>query len=122
MQAGNTNSIEMKKINRNRIFRLIYTEGQLSKQNIVHTLNVSLPTVNQNLKALTELGLIRDQGSLASTGGRKARAISCNPSARFSVGVDVTKNHVVLVAVDLCATIVKSKSIRIAFENTKEYL
>ncbi len=121
MQASNTNSIEMKKINRNRIFRLIYTEGQLSKQNIVQKLNVSLPTVNQNLKALSELGLIKDQGSLASTGGRKARAISCNPEARFSIGVDVTKNHVVLVATDLCAAIVKSRTVRLPFENKTEY-
>lgn len=113
--------MDMKKINRNRIFRLIYKKGQLSKQDIVHALNISLPTVIQNLKALKEAGLIREEGCFASTGGRKARAISCNPTARFSIGVDITKNLIAIAAIDLCAAIVKSTHIRIPFENSREY-
>lgn len=100
---------------------MIYKKGQLSKQDIVHALNISLPTINQNLKTLMESDLIRDEGCFASTGGRKARAISCNPSARFSIGVDITKKQIAVAAIDLCAAIVKSIHVPIAFENTKEY-
>lgn len=120
MNNSNT-CIDLKKINRNRIFRLIYKKGQLSKQDIVQALNISLPTVGQNLKALKEAGLIKEEGCFASTGGRKARVITCNPAARFSIGVDITKNHVAIAAIDLCATIVKSTHIHIPFENSKEY-
>lgn len=120
MYDSNT-SIDIKKINRNRIFRLIYKRGQLSKQDIVHALNISLPTVNQNLKTLMESGLIKEEGCFASTGGRKARAISCNPAARFSIGVDITKNQIAVAAIDLSASIVKSMYIPVPFENSKEY-
>ena len=113
--------IDLKKINRNRIFRLIYKKGQLSKQDIVQSLNISLPTVSQNLKVLKEAGLIKEEGCFASTGGRKARVIACNPAARFSIGVDITKSHVAIAAIDLCATIVKNTHISIPFENSKEY-
>ena len=121
MQNAGTTSTDVKKINRNRIFRMIYQEGSLSKQNIVQALNISLPTVVQNLRVLTERGLVREEGSFASTGGRKARAISCNPAARFSIGMDITKKHVVLVAIDLCASVTKNKRIYMPFKNSKEY-
>jgi len=114
-------SIDIKRINRNRIFRLIYKRGQLSRQDIAQSLNMSLPTVNQNLKALMESDLIRDKGCFASTGGRKARAISCNPAARFSIGVDVTKNQIAVTAIDLTASIIKSMHIPLPFKDSKEY-
>lgn len=114
-------SIDIKRFNRNRVFRLIYKKGQLSKQDIVNTLNMSLPTVNQNLKTLMESDLIRDEGCFASTGGRKARAISCNPAARFSIGVDITKNQIAVAAIDLSAAIIKGIYIPIPFKDSKEY-
>lgn len=114
-------SIDIKRINRNRVFRLIYKKGQLSKQDIVNSLNISLPTVNQNLKALMESRLIKEEGCFASTGGRKARAISCNSDARFSVGVDITKNHITVAAVDLSAVIIKNMHIPIPFNNSRQY-
>lgn len=114
-------SIDIKRINRNRVFRLIYKKGQLSKQDIVNSLNISLPTVNQNLKALMESRLIKEEGCFASTGGRKARAISCNSDARFSVGVDITKNHIAVAAVDLSAVIIKNMHIPIPFNNSRQY-
>ncbi|HHY52954.1 MAG TPA: ROK family transcriptional regulator [Clostridiales bacterium] len=121
MSNQNTNRIEIKKINRNRIYKLIYQKGEMSKQSIAYALNISLPTVTQNLRILLEQDLILESGMFESTGGRKAKAVSYNPGARYSVGVDITKNHVVVVVVDLGARVIQKLRVRLVFENKREY-
>lgn len=119
-QAG-TNNIEVKKVNKNRIFRYLYQNGQLSKQDIAYALQMSLPTVAQNLKELMEQGLAVEDGWFESTGGRKAKAISYNSDARYAVGLDVTKNHIGLVIINLGAKVIGHERIRRRFENTESY-
>ena len=64
----NTN-IEVKKNNRNRIFRYICKNGIVSNPDISYKLKMSLPTVTQITKELIEMGLVEENGELQSTGG-----------------------------------------------------
>lgn len=41
---------EVRKYNKNRIFKLIYNSSAISRQEIADTLGLSLPTINQNIK------------------------------------------------------------------------
>ena len=66
---------DVKRFNKNRIFRLIHYADKISRQEIADILQLSLPTVNQNLKLLLEKNLIDFVGNFESTGGRKAQAI-----------------------------------------------
>ena len=61
---------EVRKYNKNRIFKLIYNSSAISRQEIADTLGLSLPTINQNIKLLKDSGLIVMEGSFDSTGGR----------------------------------------------------
>lgn len=115
------NSLEMRKINRNRVFMLLYRNGSMSKQQITQTLNLSYPTVLQNLKELHGRGLVCESGSIASSGGRKARSISFNPTSRLSLGIDITRNHLSMVIVDLGANILAKSRERLVFQNNREY-
>ncbi|WP_206107366.1 ROK family transcriptional regulator [Paenibacillus apii] len=117
-----TNNMEVKRINRNRIFRLIYQNEKLSMHEIASCLGMSLPTVGQNLKNLQSEGLITENGVFESTGGRKARAISCIKDAKLAVGLDITNNHLSLVLVDLSGEIVKSTRVSKIFENSQDYI
>ena len=90
-------NIEIKKINRNNIYRIVLAKENTSKQEIAYQLNISIPTVSQNLNELIEEGLVKENGSFQSTGGRKAKIISSNPAARVALGLDITPNHVNLV-------------------------
>ena len=45
---------EVRKYNKNRIFKLIYNSNSISRQEIADTLGLSLPTINQNIKLLKE--------------------------------------------------------------------
>ena len=49
---------DVKRFNKNRIFRLIHYADKISRQEIADILQLSLPTVNQNLKLLLEKNLI----------------------------------------------------------------
>ena len=84
---------EVKKKNRNQIFRYICTHGTVSNPDIVSDLHLSLPTVTNTTRELLESGLLRDLGEMQSTGGRRARALCAASDYRFSIGLDITRNH-----------------------------
>lgn len=115
------NNLEVRRANRNRIYQYISRKEQVSKQEIAHALHMSLPTVTQNLKDLMEQELVEEAGMLESTGGRKAAAYSCRFRARAAIGVDLTKNHISAVVVDLKGTVLSHKRIRCAFSKTEAY-
>jgi predicted NBD/HSP70 family sugar kinase/predicted transcriptional regulator len=121
MMNQKTSNIEVKKLNKSLIYDYIYNNGQLSKQDIAYSLNMSLPTVTQNLRELLEQGLILEDGQFESTGGRKAKAISYNSNARFAIGLDITKNHTGIVMINLGGNVIKHVRIRNQFENTEAY-
>jgi predicted NBD/HSP70 family sugar kinase len=93
----------------------------MSIQEIAFALKMSLPTVTQNIKELQERGLIVEAGQFESTGGRKAKAIAFNSSAKYAVGLDITRNHVGIVLIDLGCNVIKNQRIQFSFANTKDY-
>lgn len=103
------------------IYRAIYYSGPCSRQSIANRLGLSLPTVTNNLNHLKKSGLIFNSGSFESTGGRKANMLKCVPDARFAVGIDITRNHLSIVIIDLVSDIIASKRMRIPFEDTDAY-
>lgn len=97
-----TNGLDMRQNNQNRVYRLIYdTTEPLTKQDIARRLNMSLPTVTQHLNELMAGGYLAYSGTMASTGGRKARSISVLASARYAIGMNVNDKWVSFVAIDL---------------------
>lgn len=103
------------------IYRIIYQNKRTSRQNIAQESGISLPTIAQNLTLLTNAGLIRTVGSFESTGGRKPYIISCIPSARYALGMDITKNHLSIVLIDLELNIIGSKRMRLPFQDSPDY-
>lgn len=86
----------------NRIYRFLYQSKDFcSRQGLAHSLNISLPTVYQNLSKLMEAGLIQESGEHQATGGRKASGLSIVPNARVAVGISVTEDRLRFVAADL---------------------
>jgi len=75
MKTIKTGGRDIRLHNRSRILEYVYMRGQTTKQQLVEALDMSLPTVIQNVKGLLADGLIRETGQLRSTGGRKATAV-----------------------------------------------
>ena len=114
-------SSSVRKINRNLIFRYLYYNSGLSKQELSIALNLSLPTLSQNLTELMERGLISNDETRESTGGRKARLLNVRSEAYYAVGLDVTAHHLSGVVINLLGEIISSNRIRIPFIAEKAY-
>lgn len=106
---------------RNRIYRLIFTHDRISKPEISKALDLSLPTVIQNVRAMIEDGILQENGYLQSNGGRKAAALSCVENARYAVGLDITQRHINAVLINLRGEILQQNRIRRGFEASQGY-
>ena len=100
-------NIEVKKRNRNDVFRYICRNGMVSNPDISYALKLSLPTATQITKELIEKGLVEEKGELESTGGRRAKALGLSAHAGKAVGLDITKNHISIVLTGLTGSILK---------------
>lgn len=113
--------IELKKINQKNVYDYIYKVKTTSKLEIANSLKISLPTVASSVNSLISQGLVSNCGEYDSTGGRKAQIFCCDGLARISIGVEVLKEGVQIVAIDLYGVILKEAYYDKQFENVEEY-
>lgn len=99
-------NIEVKRMNRNNILRYMLANGSNAKNTIAAALDLSIPTVAQCLKELQEQGLVEEEGTMKSIGGRKAMTFRAIPDAKIAVGVDITRNHANIVVTDLAMNVI----------------
>lgn len=114
-------TINLKKINRSKVYQYIYKEKATSKLQIVQALQMGLSTVSQNLNLLEEEGLIERNGYFDSTGGRKAHAIRIVPDFKIALGIGILKNMFHITAVDLYGNTIHTDTIPLPYANTLSY-
>lgn len=117
--ASNNHSV--KQNNRLNTLKAILNHGRISQPALAKMLNHSGPTVLQNVKELSTLGLVQEAGDLESTGGRKAKAFSPIANAQFALGIDITKHHVGFVIIDLVSKIQLQQRIALPFAAQDDY-
>ncbi len=121
MAASGVNGRDIRLHNKNRVLKHIYSSGGTTKQQLVESLSMSLPTVLQNIKELLAEGLICELGQMESTGGRKATVIAPVAGVKLSVGADVRKSHVRLLTADLTGTVVHNRQLNMPYHNLPSY-
>lgn len=114
-------ALSVKEVNRRQIYGALYQAGQLNKAELTDRVQVSLATVDSNLKALLKEGLVHKEGFASSTGGRKAQYYAINPVYRVSLGLGVLRRNLHIVAVDLQGQSIGLESFELPFVNTKAY-
>ncbi len=107
MTISPTNNMDVKRRNRVNTLRCILDSERVSQMELTQKLALSWPTILQNVKELTELGLVQEAGTYASTGGRKAKAYAPVRDARVAVGVDLTPDQVSVVLTDLSGNLLR---------------
>ena len=121
MKRTTATTTDLKLINRNKVYQYIYEQDMVSKQELVASLGLSLPTVSQNLTELFDMGLLCYAGTFESSGGRKAKKISVIPNARMVIGAEIKMTHVNLLDIDLKGTLSTTKRIELPFEASDQY-
>ncbi len=121
MAGKKATNMEVKRTNRNNIYRYICGRDVTSNPDIAYDLKISLPTVTQNTKELIEKGLVQEIGKMQSTGGKRATALSAAADFRLAIGLDLTRNHIGLVLTDLRGRLLKCRRLSIPFEHRSCY-
>ncbi len=111
MDQKKITNMEVKKKNRNEVFRYICKQGTVSNPDISYNMKISLPTATQITKELIAEGLLEEKGEFQSTGGRRAKALSAVVNAKLAVGLDITKNHITLLLTNIVGEILKYERI-----------
>lgn len=121
MANKKSTNIEVKKNNRNNIYRYIRKHDVTSNPDIAYNLKISLPTVTQNTKEMIQKGLVEETGKLESTGGKRAVGLSAVSDFRLAVGLDITKSHISLVLTDIKGTLLSCERMFLPFEQSNSY-
>lgn len=113
---------QIKENNRNLIYHYIYQNGKVSQQDISYNLRLSRPTITTNLTNLEADGLIQKNGQIDTEYvGRKASAYSIVSDYRVGIGVEILKDEVKMIAVDLYGRKISRLAFAINYENAEMY-
>lgn len=113
---------QIKQNNRNLIYHYIYQNRKVSQQEISYDLHLSRPTVTANLAELEGDGLIQKCGLIDTEFvGRKAAAYCIIPDYRISIGVEILKKEVKIIAINLYGEKIRYTSLEIVYEYRDSY-
>lgn len=121
MEKQTLTSHELKKQNRSKVYQYIYHTRGASRPELAAALQMSLPTLSQNLLELEQKQLITKSGFKASTGGRKAQILACNATARIAIGAEILKEFVQVCAIDLYGSVIGQTQVELPFSNEPAY-
>jgi predicted NBD/HSP70 family sugar kinase len=82
---------------------------------------MSLITVTRNLNSLMQEGLVREDGVVGHTGGRRAKTYSIVENARVAIGFDITADYIIAAAVDLTGQVIDRNQVFCKFERSDKY-
>lgn len=117
------NIIDIKQNNRNKIYFYIREKELVTRQDIAYDLQLSLPTITQNLDYLLKHGLIcSDQKIISKTGGRNPMGYSCVSDAKVAIGLDITQNHIKCIIINLKGEVIKYVYKRENYRRNDDYL
>jgi glucokinase-like ROK family protein len=105
MRRSTTSSL-LRSINRSAILDVIREESPISRTQIAHQLNLSLPTVMRVVDELIEENLvIQPEGKNEATRGRPRTLLEFNATAYVVIGIDLSTAKMLGTLVDLAGTI-----------------
>ena len=112
---------ELKQLNCDMVYRMIYENNGITKQMIAKELRFSLPTISQNLEYLLEQDKIHCSSHRAATGGRPAQLYKFNYNSRITISVELLANMLNVAAVNLAGEIIAESSLDLVFTNDPLY-
>lgn len=114
-------TMAVKELNKRSLTRYLYTNGPATKQILERELDLSLPTITQNLRTLEQEGLVCKGEQLESTGGRKAQTFMFESRSKAAIGVAMRSNSLNLCAIDLHGNVIARHHVGLPYRNTDAY-
>lgn len=95
------NHASIKRSNRAIVFHALRMRGPLARIDLARQTKLTPGTVTNIVDEFLAAGLIREIGEAQSRGGRKPMHLTINPTARFAIGIDLARNAITGVVIDL---------------------
>ncbi|WP_163227205.1 ROK family transcriptional regulator [Bifidobacterium choloepi] len=121
MKTDDNAGTTVKQRNRIALLTMLYRGDPATKQDIARQINLSLPTVTENLNALEEQGLVIRAELQESTGGRKPQTFTFNSQHFLAIGVAMRSTELVVQAIDLHGNTIMRRRRQIPFHNEASY-
>ena len=113
---------QIKQNNKSLIYHYIYQNPKVSQQDIAYDLRLSRPTITTNLNALEADGFIQRDGQITTeSAGRKAVAYSIVSDYRVAIGVEVLKQSIKIIAVNLYGQPIDHHTLSISYDAKDSY-
>lgn len=106
----------LKDHNRKTVYKLVFTEGEISKAEISRKTGISPPTVTKIVNFFLDRGLLVEIGEGDTALGRKPQILRFNQDAAFSIGIGFEGDYLSLGIVDLLGGIKYLKKFRVRSE------
>jgi predicted NBD/HSP70 family sugar kinase len=101
---------EARQQNMSLLLRDLWRHGPLSRARLAQRNGLTKTTVSAICREMTAQDLIRDAGQDRTGLGRPGDLIELNPSARCSIGVEISTNYASAVLADLCGQMLWQRS------------
>lgn len=101
------NSVVLRDLNMNVIFKLIQHRGPISRVDISEQTGLAASTVSVITSELQGSGFIRECGYATSTGGRRPRLLEVNPEGGYFICADLTGSNIAIGVLDLSFQVTK---------------
>lgn len=117
VQIKKTGNTTIRKNHRSIVINYIRKYGSVSRTELFEKTNISKPTVTRIVEELLNDGIVVSTGILGTSSGRKPVKIELNPSAYYSIGINISKSNIYASIVDLSMNIKHKSAINIKSVN-----
>jgi len=100
-----TNLVYTKKYNLRIVHEVIRLHGPLSRADVARHTQLSVQTVSNLVKELLDLRLVQEGGRRSEGRGAPSTELTINPDGAFAVGLDLDRDHLTGVLVDLAGQV-----------------
>jgi predicted NBD/HSP70 family sugar kinase len=97
---------------RGLVLDLVRFRGPISRVEIADLTGLTQGTISNVVRALLAEGLVQETGARKYTGGQPRVMLTLNPRSRFSVGVQLDADWIVVVVVDAAASVIARARVR----------
>lgn len=114
MTSANPTARDLRRINRQTVFRYLYTDGPMSRLDLSQLSGLSVGTIANVISELLAENLVLEAGFEASEGGRPRAILTLNMEYGYFIGGEIGETEIIVELFDLKLT--KRKAITYALK------
>jgi len=101
--------------NQRTVLQAIRLSGEASRSNLAVITGLTAPTIANIARRLLDAGLISEAGRRQGPRGQPASQLVINPAGGFSIGINIDRDHITVVSLDLAGSVLTRATLEAAF-------